>query len=163
MKTKFQLIVVALLVSGLVAPVVAQDDKKKDEKKVEVKAKDDKDKKKVKPHSGPIVEFKKISVEKKAFEDATAKRPIVIKTEKEAKKYFNKETLAKVKKVVDFDARHILIFAWRGSGRDKLDYVVMESFPEQIACTYTRGRTRDLRSHVRVFSVRKNVKVMVRQ
>ena len=123
---------------------------------------DDQDKK-VKPHSGPIVQFKQLKVKKKAFEDSGYQKAILIKTEKDAKKYFDKETLAKVAKVVDMDARHIVVFAWRGSGRDSIRFDVMESYPEQVAFTFRRGRTRDLREHVKVFSLRKNVKWSVRK
>ena len=41
---------------------------------------------------------------------------------------------------------------------EKADYVVMESFPEQIAFSCRPGRTRDLRPHVHVFALRSNVK-----
>ena len=63
---------------------------------------------------------------------------------------------------VDFSQQCLLVFAWRGSGQDKLDYSVAESFPEQVAFAYQPGRTRDLRPHVKVFAVRANVNWSVR-
>jgi hypothetical protein len=51
----------------------------------------------------------------------------------------------------------VLVFAWRGSGQDKLEVDVMESYPEQLRFVYTPGRTRDLRPHVAVFVVRSDV------
>ena len=157
-----RILIAVALVIGLAIPTIAQDKTKtKVETKVEKKT-DDKDKK-VKQHSGAIVEFKELKVEKKAFEDSSRKEPLVIKSEKDAKKYLDKETLAKVAKVVDLDARHIVIFAWKGSGRDKITYEVMESYPEQVAFTFQAGRTRDLRTHIKAYSVRKNVKLSVRK
>ncbi len=86
------------------------------------------------------------------------KEPTVFKTEAEAAKAFGDDALASLKKQVDFKNQIVLVFAWKGSGQDKLDYTVAESFPEQITFKLTPGRTRDLRSHVLVFALRSNVK-----
>jgi hypothetical protein len=50
------------------------------------------------------------------------------------------------------------VFAWKGSGRDQLSYAVAESFPEQIFFSLKAGETDDLRSHTKLFAVRKNVR-----
>jgi hypothetical protein len=52
----------------------------------------------------------------------------------------------------------VLVFAWKGSGQDKIEYTVAESYPEQIQFVYQRGRTRDLRTHFKIFVLRANVK-----
>ncbi len=72
---------------------------------------------------------------------------------------FSAQTLVaqSVPEQVDFEKQIVLVFAWRGSGQDKLDYVVAESFPEQITFTYRPGRTRDLRPHVYAYALRSNV------
>jgi hypothetical protein len=51
------------------------------------------------------------------------------------------------------------VFAWRGSGQDKMTYTIAESFPEQITFKILPGRTRDLRSHLKIYASRKNVKI----
>ena len=84
--------------------------------------------------------------------------PVELTSLEDAKKYFEGDALDQLKAKVDFGNQIVLVFAWRGSGQDKLDYVVMESFPEQIAFSYRPGRTRDLRPHVHVFALRTNVK-----
>ena len=84
--------------------------------------------------------------------------PIVIKSLKAAAPYFEKEALEALKGAVDFDRQVLLVFAWRGSGRDRLAYDIAESMPEQVTFHFTRGKTRDLRSHVKVFALRSNVK-----
>jgi len=86
------------------------------------------------------------------------KTPTKITSAKEAAEAFDEATLKKISKSVDFKKQIILLFAWRGSGQDKLSYIVAESLPEQITFTLTYGRTRDLRSHVRVFALRSDVK-----
>lgn len=52
---------------------------------------------------------------------------------------------------IDFDKEHLFIFAWSGSGRDRLE---MESTGEEamtLTFKYSAGRTRDLRQHVKLF------------
>ena len=69
---------------------------------------------------------------------------------------------SKLRKQVDFAKQFVLLFAWRGSGQDRLDAAVAESYPEQIFFSYAPGRTRDLQEHVRVFALRSNVKWSVK-
>ena len=111
-----------------------------------------------KKHEGPIVEFKKIEFKTQAFEDAERGKPLAIKTLEEAEKYFDEATLERIQKCMEFEERHLLLFAWQGSGRDKLEFAVMESYPEQLSFTLVPGRTRDLRRHAKLYSIRKNVK-----
>lgn len=96
------------------------------------------------------------------FKTASREKPLIIRSEQNAAKHFSKEALAKLKKQVDFKRQFVLVFAWRGSGQDRLRYDVGESFPEQIFFRYKPGRTRDLRPHVYVFALRSNVKWTVR-
>jgi hypothetical protein len=106
----------------------------------------------------PITELKDLRAEKAVFTDATRTKPIVLKSLKDGAKYFGKEALAAISKAVDFEKQIVLLFAWKGSGQDRLRYVVKESFPEQIMFSYEPGRTRDLRPHVKMFVLRSNVK-----
>jgi hypothetical protein len=106
----------------------------------------------------PITELKDQSAGQAVFTDATKTKPIVLKSSKDAEKYFGKEALAATPKTVDFEKQIVLIFAWKGSGQDHLPYIVQESFPEQIKFSFVPGRTEDLRPHVKVFVLRSNVK-----
>jgi len=96
--------------------------------------------------------------ENSIFKNSNFNKPIVVKSKEEAAKHFGKEAVASLVKAVDFKKQFVLIFAWRGSGGDQLNYTVAESFPEQISFSRKFGRTRDLRSHVKVFALRSNVK-----
>ena len=108
----------------------------------------------------PIVELSTSGVwpQPSVFDNATATQPIVIKSEKEAATHLAKDDLPRLTRLVDFSKQCVLIFAWRGSGGDKLTYTVAESSPEQVTFTLTRGRTRDLRPHVHIYALRSDVK-----
>jgi hypothetical protein len=106
----------------------------------------------------PIKEIKNVKPRLSVFKAARRKKPLEIRSEKEATAHFQEKDLARLKKQVDFDKQIVLVFAWRGSGQDKLQYRVLESFPEQIVFKIKPGRTRDLRPHVRIFVLRSNVK-----
>ena len=89
---------------------------------------------------------------------ASAQQPIVLKSEDDAAKYFGKDALETLGKDVDFKKQFVLVFAWQGSGGDKLSFAVAESFPEQIFFSLQPGLTRDLRTHTHVYALRSNVK-----
>lgn len=109
----------------------------------------------------PIVDLK-VTPEKSVFKNSAWNKPIVVKSPEEAAKHFGKDALEAIGKKVDFQKQIVLIFAWQGSGGDKLDYQILESFPEQIPFTLRPGVTDDLRSHSRVFALRANVKWSVK-
>jgi len=107
---------------------------------------------------GPIWEIEGVRPKPAAFRPGGATKPLEIRSQEDAAKHFDAENLAALKKEVDFGKQMVLLFAWRGSGQDRLEYDVLESFPEQVRLRYQPGRTRDLRPHVKVFILRANVK-----
>lgn len=106
----------------------------------------------------PVMELKGLSAKEAVFKGASKTKPVVVKSLKNGAKYFGKEALAKISKAVDFGKERVLVFAWKGSGQDRFQYVVKESFPEQIMFSCKRGRTKDLKSHLRVYVLRSDVK-----
>jgi hypothetical protein len=106
----------------------------------------------------PITELKDLPAEVAVFTDASRVKPLVLKLLKDGAKYFDKEALDTISKAVDFEKQNVLVFAWKGSGQDRLRYEVKESFPEQIEFFYEPGLTKDLRTHVKVFVLRSNVR-----
>jgi hypothetical protein len=106
---------------------------------------------------GPITELKDLRAEKSVFTDASRIKPLVLKSLKDGAKYFDQEALDTISKAVDFEKQVVLVFAWKGSGQDRLGYEVKESLPEKIRFFYEPGRTKDLRSHVQVYVLRSNV------
>jgi hypothetical protein len=110
----------------------------------------------------PILAVKHVRPNQSVFKGSSPRKPLVIRTAEQAAEHFAKDQLEALNKQVDFQKQVVLLFAWRGSGQDRLGYVVMESYPEQIGFTYKPGRTRDLRPHVHIFALRSNVKWSVR-
>lgn len=110
----------------------------------------------------PIKEIKGIKPVQRIYKASKANKPLVLKTQAAGKLYFTAKNLKRLTRSVDFKQQVVLVFAWRGSGKDKISYDVAESFPEQVQFTYTRGRTRDLRPHLRIFVLRSNVKWKVK-
>jgi hypothetical protein len=106
----------------------------------------------------PIKEVMDVKPNTSVFTATSLRKPLVIKSEKDAAKHLSEEALVKLTKQADFKRQVIVLFAWKGSGRDRLSYDVLESFPEQIVFNYQPGRTRDLRPHVHIYVLRSNVK-----
>lgn len=105
----------------------------------------------------PIISIKKISPKPSVFRNFSLKDPIVIKTAEEALKYFSESNAKLLSAQVDFEKQLVLVFAWRGSGGDRLSYTVAESYPEQVSFKYKRGRTKDLRPHLYIYALRNKV------
>jgi hypothetical protein len=111
--------------------------------------------------SAAITELK-VTPEKSAFKNSAWNKPIVLKSQDEAAKHFGKQALEVIAKNVNFKKQIVLVFAWQGSGGDKLEYKILESFPEQIPFSLRPGVTDDIRAHTRVFALRANVKWSVK-
>lgn len=105
----------------------------------------------------PSVELP-VRPEKSVFKSSVWSKPRVIKSRDEAAKHFGKEALEQIAKKVDFTKQIVLLFAWQGSSGDKLEYRVLESYPEQMPFSLRPGDTRDRHWHSRVFALRTNVK-----
>lgn len=92
-----------------------------------------------------------------------ATEPTKVTTAEELEKRIpDEDTRKRLAKEVDFKTHTLLVFAWQGSGQDKLEYAVQESAPEKVAFTVTRGLTKDLRSHTHLYVLRNDVKWAVK-
>lgn len=105
-----------------------------------------------------IEQLKDVTPKPEVFKAVKGKNPLVIRTADEAAQHFAEEALTALKKKVDFNKQLVLVFAWKGSGQDNLEYRVLESFPEQVVFELTPGRTKNLRSHTQVYVLRSYVK-----
>lgn len=108
--------------------------------------------------SPPISEITGVRPNTGVFKIAGRDKPLVLETPDAAAAHFSSESMGMLSKQVDFDRQIVLVFAWRGSGQDRITYSVLESFPEQIVFAFRPGRTRDLRPHTKVYVLRSNVK-----
>ncbi len=111
----------------------------------------------VKAAIAPVMEIDGVPVKDSAYDLGNRDKPVAIKNREEAAQYIDADALDKLDKQIDFQNQVLLLFAWRGSGQDKLEVMVMESYPEQLDFNYQPGRTRDLRQHAKLYAVRANV------
>ena len=110
----------------------------------------------------PILKIDGVQAKQSIFQAARRKELLVIRTAEDARGHFDDANLESLTKKVDFAQQIVLVFAWRGSGQDRLESQVAESYPEQVTFSLTPGRTKDLRSHVEIYALRSNVKWTVR-
>ena len=107
----------------------------------------------------PIQDITDIKPNEQIWKVAKRGVPLTLNSKSEAARYFAEPQLKLLLKKVDFQKQTLLVFAWRGSGQDKMTYTIAESFPEQITFKILPGRTRDLRPHLNLYAIRKNVKI----
>ena len=81
----------------------------------------------------------------------------------------SKEELAKllgprqaedIEKQMSFETHRVILFQWAGSGQDALVSTINDSV---VTFHYTRGRTRDLRQHLKVFAIDREMTWTVRE
>jgi len=105
----------------------------------------------------PVQELDGIQAKRLPVQATRIKEPLVIRTADEARAYFDEANLKKLTEKIDFAQQLVLVFAWRGSGQDRLEWSVAESYPEQATFKLVRGRTKDLRPHLKIYALRSNV------
>lgn len=87
----------------------------------------------------------------------SAEKPIVIEKTEDLKLLEGAAGLGDyLKDMVPLGKRTALVFAWAGSGGDRI--TVGEVKDDTVSLVYTRGLTRDLRQHLRVFTLPKGMK-----
>tara|TARA_B110000467_G_C18094161_1_gene353562 strand:- start:152 stop:538 length:387 start_codon:yes stop_codon:yes gene_type:complete len=107
----------------------------------------------------PIQDITDITANEQIWKVAKRGVSLTLHSKSEASKYFAEPQFKLLLKKVDFQKQTLLVFAWRGSGQDRMTYKIAESFPEQITFKILPGRTRDLRPHQKIYAIRKNVKI----
>ncbi len=90
----------------------------------------------------------------------SATKPTVIKDKAGvAKSFTDKATQEKVLKQVNFDKEILLVFRWAGSGQDRIAATGKKTGKGiEVVFGYSRGLTRDLRRHFKVYAVAKDAK-----
>lgn len=83
-----------------------------------------------------------------------AKPNKVTTAEELAKMVSGKEAVEQITKQVDLKKEYLVVFSWSGSGGDKIDFTTKEGKEGPVVTfNYTRGLTRDLRTHFKVFAL----------
>jgi hypothetical protein len=82
---------------------------------------------------------------------------VITSNDELAKAVTDEEALAALKKQVDFGKEKLLLFAWSGSGGDKIATSLGKGDKGAVVTvTYTPGLTRDLRMHHQVLAIPKD-------
>ena len=89
------------------------------------------------------------------------KAPIVIGSMEDAAKYLTRASMEKIE--VDFNTHQLVVFAWQGSGQDRLNGHLSRAEGAAAQFYYHPGRTEDLRTHSTVYTMPKGTKVDVRE
>jgi len=133
----------SLALCGLLTPLTARAEDKKDEKPAIVKE----------------IDLKGLKLPPARGGNAT-KPTTITSAEELAKAIPDEEAQAKIKKDVDFAKQKVVFFAWAGSGQDKLTTITADGKSE-VVFSYERGLTKDLRSHLRLFVLPKDATVTI--
>ena len=113
--------------------------------------------------SNAVAEEKKAPVRELVVKIANAEKgtinePTVVTNSDELGKFVTDEAAKKeLLKEVDFVKQKLLVFVWAGSGMDALSFKANDTSTE-VTFTYTRGKTKDLRSHAHVFVLPRDAK-----
>ncbi|MEM9347670.1 MAG: hypothetical protein AAGB26_13745 [Planctomycetota bacterium] len=106
----------------------------------------------------PAVRTLAPSPNQEVFAVAKRNKPLELKSAKDAKPYFDADELKALGEAVDWDRQVVLVFAWRGSGQDKMEASVKETDDgELVQFRYKAGFSRDMRPHTYTYAVRKGV------
>ena len=85
------------------------------------------------------------------------KPAVIVSADELAKDVTDADTLAKLKKEVDFTKEKLLHFAWSGSGGDKLGFSTAKKDKSlEVTILLKPGLTRDLRQHHALFVIPKD-------
>jgi hypothetical protein len=85
--------------------------------------------------------------------------PTVVRSKAELEKAIdNKEVRDEILKAVKFDQDYLVVFAWSGSGGDRVAFEVAKGAKgNEVVFKRTFGRTDDLREHRKVFAIPKTM------
>lgn len=86
-------------------------------------------------------------------------KPTVIDSDAELRKIFKDKAVEnRLDREVNFNKQKLLVFAWSGSGGDKLGYKIDN---REVLFQFQPGMTKDLRPHVELFTLDKDAKYRV--
>ena len=94
-----------------------------------------------------------LSAKETTFQTGRPLQGKVIRSQKEAAELLSNSSAAELAKQVDFAKESVVLFAWKGSGQDRLK---ASNLRHQTVFSLEPGRTKDLREHVRAYAFGKN-------
>lgn len=91
------------------------------------------------------------------------KAPLVITSLEQALKHLTRESMEKIADEVDFETQQVAVFAWQGSGEDRLMGRMPQAEGAEATFTYLAGRTRDLKPHCSIFAMPQGANIQVHE
>jgi len=92
----------------------------------------------------------------------SVEEPLFLNSNDEFDKLIQDKKLSqKYSKHVDWEKQVVLVFRWSGSGQDQLETRTTGNEPVNVHFVYRRGRTRDLRPHLKLFAIERGVQWIV--
>ena len=86
--------------------------------------------------------------------------PYSANSKEELAKLLGPQQAEDIEKQMSFETHRVILFQWAGSGQDALVSTINDSV---VTFHYTRGRTRDLRQHLKVFAIDREMTWTVRE
>ncbi len=86
------------------------------------------------------------------------KAAIAIQSLDDALKHLSRASMESIAEKIDFEKEQMLIFAWQGSGQDRIYGHTTSGKEATTRFSYTPGNTKDLKTHVMVYSLPKDMK-----
>ncbi len=112
-----------------------------------------------KPKTGLVVPIPLDKADKVEAKSGEWDRPHPISDADDLKKFVpDAATRKKVMDAIDFKTHVLLVFAWQGSGGDRLAAAVTEDVPQEVRFALKAGATDDTRQHVQLFAVKKEAR-----
>ena len=90
-----------------------------------------------------------------AFQSGRPLQPRVIRSEKDALQHLTADSAAKLSGQVDFAKQTVILFAWKGSGQDRLKVATAN---QHTVFSLEAGRTEDLREQARAYRLDKSAR-----
>lgn len=87
--------------------------------------------------------------------------PILLKSMEDALKHLTRDSMEKITDAVDFETQQLAIFAWQGSGQDRLTGMLAAGDGAATRFHYTPGMTKDLKRHSAVYVMPKDTNLAV--
>ena len=92
----------------------------------------------------------------------SVEEPLFLNSNDDLDKLIQDKKLSKTySKHVDWEKQVVLVFRWSGSGQDQLETRTKGEEPVTVQFVYRRGRTRDLRPHLKLFVIERGVQWIV--
>lgn len=112
-----------------------------------------------KPKVGKVMPITLDKADKIDVKSGEWDKPYPVTADDDLKKFISDApTRKKVLDAVDFKTHVLLVFAWQGSGGDRIAAAIAEDAPENVRFILKAGATDDVRQNIQLFAVPKEMR-----